>query len=145
MNVNKDLFCQTRETVLISVFVLRRMTSSYVNYTPHTVNAKPALSRCDSLIVSFPSLGVARVTESQEERGTHNGFALRHTTYNTIVGLPEPREGQLCIVSLVVLQANAQLQEPRDDLVAPDTGASCVRFTEGPQKGQINYVTGFCV
>jgi hypothetical protein len=110
-----------------------------VNYTPPTVTVS---NGC--ILREFASQGVARVTERQQVIGKHGDFELRRTEYDAIVGLPEPVEGTLYIVSLVVLQANAHMAQPRTDLVAPDTGASCVRYDDGPRKGQIHYVTGFC-
>jgi hypothetical protein len=58
------------------------------------------------------------------------------TTYEEPVGVPEPKEGVIYIVSSLVKQ---QLPD-RDDVVAPDTGPSAIR-----ENGQVVAVTRFQV
>jgi hypothetical protein len=112
---------------------------SYRNFTPHTINVQLANGESRE----FPSEGVARVTESQVVVDTHDGVELRGTTYGRIEGLPEEEgDGKTrFIVSMLVRQVNASRYAPRDDLVSPDTGRSCIR----DEKGQIKAVTGFCI
>lgn len=110
---------------------------SFVNYTPHKINLVTSLG----LEITWESKGSARVKENQNLVRTEiPGIELREVVYGEIEGLPEVKEGQLVIVSFLVKQANSQLPNPRQDLVSPDTGASCIR-----ENGQIKAVTGFLV
>ena len=126
--------------LLIVLFLIQQATSEetfFENYTPHEINVQ--LTGGD--LIGFPSLGIARVTEEQQLLGTHGNFQIRKTTYGSIVGLPEPKCGIKYIVSMVVLNANAKTENPRTDLVGPDTGKSCIRDATG----KIVAVTGFTV
>lgn len=109
----------------------------FVNYTPHEINLVTSLG----LSISFESKGSARVKETQVlVKREKPGIELRRVIYGGIEGLPEEKEDQIVIVSLLVKQANALSSNPRKDLVSPDTGASCIR-----ENGQIKAVTGFLV
>lgn len=109
---------------------------SYRNFTPHPINVQVGDQSRE-----FPSEGVARVSESQEVVGEHDGIELRRTTYGSIEGLPEPDGKTKFIVSMLVHQANERAQFARADLVSPDSGKSCIR----DERGNIKAVTGFCV
>lgn len=109
----------------------------FENYTPHTIIVKVT----EDEQLTFPSLGVARVTEEQSVRSKVGNIELRETRYKEITGLPEPSTDKLLIVSMVVAQANLRTTNPRTDLVCPDTGRTCLR----DEKGQICGVTGFVV
>lgn len=109
----------------------------FENYTPHTIVVKPG----NDEQLTFPSLGVARVTEEQSMRSKVENIELRETKYKEITGLPEPSTNKMYIVSMVVAQANLRTTSPRVDLVCPDTGRTCLR----DEKGQICAVTGFVV
>lgn len=109
----------------------------FENYTPHTIIVKPS----EDEQLTFPSLGVARVTEEQSVRTKINNIELRETRYKEIIGLPESSNGKMYIVSIVVAQANLRSTDPRVDLICPDTGRTCLR----DEKGQITAVTGFVV
>lgn len=110
---------------------------NFVNYTPHEINLVTSLG----LKITFESKGSARVKENQKlVRMEKPGIELREVVYGEIEGLPEVKEGQLVIVSFLVKQANSLLSNPRQDLISPDTGASCIR-----ENGQIKAVTGFLV
>lgn len=109
----------------------------FLNYTPHPITLRTSLN----LQITFESRGSARVKESQKLlRTVKPGIELRQVEYGEIEGLPEFKENQLVIVSFLVKQANALLENPRTDLISPDTGASCIR-----ENGQIKFVTGFLV
>lgn len=110
--------------------------NSFKNYTPHEIHVQTPL---ETFI--FHSDGNARVEEEQSMIGEHGGIELRFTTYKEITGIPEPKEGIKYIVSMVVAQANTKLTHPRNDLVCPDSGKSCLRN----EKGMITAVTGFII
>ena len=104
-----------------------------INITPHAVN----LIAVDGT-VSFPSEGVARVETISEQVGILAGFPIMATKYGATHGLPEPSEGKIYIVSMVVAMANPQ----RFDIVSPNTSpASTVR----DEAGQIVGVKSFSI
>lgn len=109
----------------------------FENYTPHTIVVRPF----NDELISYPSLGVARVTEEQSVHSKVGNVEIRKTNYKEIIGLPEPSTDKMYIVSMVVAQANLRTTNPRVDLVCPDTGRTCIR----DEKGQITAVTGFVV
>lgn len=113
------------------------MEEEYENYTPHAVTVFQEGGQ-----VTFPSVGVCRVSEQQEIVGAHRNCQLRRTTYGEIVDLPAPRAGVRYIVSMLVAQVNARCTEPRSDLVYPDTGPRSVVRDE---QGNIRGVSGFLV
>lgn len=104
----------------------------FVNLTPH------ALGICDpegKLIASIPSVGSARVKTSATEvakveiEGTE--VSVVETSYGEVEGLPEPIEGTMYIVSILVVSALKALGIDRSDVVAPDTGPASVVRDEG--------------
>lgn len=113
-----------------------------VNLTPHAITVK-----ADGLTATFPPSGdVARV---DTKNSTDNPIMVAHgfsmevplstvTTYG-VVGLPDPEENVIFVVSAMVAQQCLH----RIDVVAPDTGPTAIRYTEGPMKGQIEAVCGF--
>jgi len=111
-------------------------THRFENYTSLEITVR----RNDGTFVTFPSMGVASVTEQQHIVGDLDGFEVRKTTYKEIVGLPPQSEDRSVtyIVSMVVAQADAKLANPRNDLLSTDSGRSCIR---GPD-GRITAVTG---
>lgn len=122
-----------------------------VNLTPHVVAIETPEGR-----LSLPSEGVARVSMSGtratpvgveeyvgDEKALSEGYDFDlHTVafnfpieYGEIEGLPEPVEGFIYIVSMLVAQ-----RAMRSDVVSPDSGPTAIRFTEGPNRGQIEAV-----
>lgn len=99
---------------------------NFINYTPHTIVLNNG--------VEFPSQGVARVSNSFtpfDENGVCN------VVFGDLVGLPEPQEDTMYIVSAMVL--SAAKAAGRTDCVAPATGhPNCVR-----KDGFIVSVPGF--
>ena len=90
-----------------------------VNCTPHTVKLVN-----DFGILEMPSVGVARVSSTQEEIGRVIGVPLVRATFGAVTGLPEPVEGTLYIVSALVraaLPGRADLASP-GDLVRDEAG-----------------------
>lgn len=108
----------------------------FVNCTPHPVTVLVPKGS-----ISYPTTGafssgvVARVDTLRKEIPNDLGFRLVRQTFGNVVGLPEPEDGTVYIVSGMVLQA---LNGSRIDVVAPDTGADAVR-----ENGQIVAVRGF--
>jgi hypothetical protein len=126
-----------------------------VNLTPHTVAIETPEGR-----LTLSSEGLARVSMKTTPDSTvevetivaidrrFNGVDYTEpcTQYNTVAfnrpieygpveGLPEPVEGALYIVSMLVAQ-----RAMRSDVVSPDSGPSAIRFKDGPNKGQIEAV-----
>ena len=97
----------------------------FVNYTPHDIVLN------DGTI--YPSLGSARV--SAEFRQMNE--ILYSQKFGDIIGLPEPEENTIYIVSSIVL--SAAKEAGRRDCVAPATGhPDCIR-----ENGFIKSVPGF--
>jgi hypothetical protein len=109
-----------------------------VNLTPHEVVVLDA----NNVVLRVPPSGqVARVAVKEELVGTVNGVPVYRTTYGAIEGLPEPEQGTIYIVSLLVLQAMAG---KRSDLVAPNTSPTplgAVRDAQGRIIGVRSFVT----
>jgi hypothetical protein len=125
------------QIIFVGVPADEEIFEEFENYTPHEI-----VVRLDGEgSITFHSLGVARVTEQQTILTTYGGIEIRKTTYGSIVGLPELKCGVKYIVSMVVLNANAKAEEPRTDLVGPDSGKSCIRDASG----KIIAVTGFSI
>ena len=98
---------------------------AFKNYTPHSIALNDGRT--------FPSMGVARVSNTFSEFKND----ICSVSYGDIVGLPEPKEGTIYIVSAIVL--NAAKAKGRQDCVAPATGhPNCVR-----KDGFIVSVPGF--
>lgn len=98
-----------------------------VNLTPHTV---VVAADFNSSRVEFPSEGVARVTSSATKVDTVNGIDIVTTTYGDVEGLPEPQEGVVYLVSMVV--GNVPAVKARPDVLCPDTSpAAAVRYPNG--------------
>lgn len=107
-----------------------------INLTPHTIVVeKPNGER-----VSFPPSGtVARVAVRNVPDSPLDGIPVSRPEYGPVEGLPNPEEGTTYIVSMLV----GGRVSGRSDIVGPDSGPTAIRFTEGPQKGQIDAVRGF--
>ncbi len=105
-----------------------------INLTPHTINVIGA----DGAEHAIPPSGqVARVTTTETVVGACpvTGAPVVQRRFGAVEGLPE--EGVPCLVSALVLSA----VPGRAGVYAPDSGPTAIRFTEGPQKGQIRAVT----
>lgn len=98
-----------------------------VNLTPHTVNI---IDEKGNVTRSYePSGTVARVSTVSQEVGTLDGVPVVRTSYGDVEGLPDPQNGTVYLVSLVVGQA---LAGKRDDIYGPDTSPeSVVRDNQG--------------
>lgn len=108
--------------------------TTMVNLTPHDVVVQSEDGKTTTISKSGK---VARVAVIRTLIGDLSGFPVWKTTYGKVEDLPEPEEGKVYIVALLVLQALLG----RTDLVAPDTSPeSAVR-----KDGIIVAVRGFTV
>ncbi|MGL5766520.1 MAG: hypothetical protein ACRCX8_12860 [Sarcina sp.] len=106
-----------------------------INATPHAIKVE----RNGEIVIFQPSDFVARVKMNTVELAALNGFKLSENIPGIIEGLPTEDDDAIFIVSAMVLSANKETENPRLDLIAPDTGATAVRN----EKGHIEYVLGF--
>ena len=98
----------------------------FINLTPHTITLNDG--------TSFPTEGVARVSDTYTEFNTSGVCKVKH---GAIEGLPEPEANTTFIVSAMVLAAAKE--KGREDVVAPATGPpECKR-----ENGFIVSVPGF--
>ncbi len=91
-----------------------------INLTPHTVHI---VDEEGNLIVGFPSKGVARAEQHDTPAGVMDIWGAQVPTVRTkfggLVGLPEPKEGVLLIVSNILVQAARACGRPTADLLFP--------------------------
>lgn len=83
------------------------------NLTPHPITI--VVSDDISYIVA-PCGIVARCTSETKVIGNINGIPKTQTVYGEVIGLPEPKENTIYIVSAIVAKACPN----RDDLVIPN-------------------------
>jgi hypothetical protein len=74
-----------------------------VNLTPHTVN----ITLKNNRIISYSSSGVARIKYDVETIGELDGIPITRQKFLATVGLPEPKEGTIYIVSRTVAENNS--------------------------------------
>ena len=103
---------------------------SFVNLTPHAICV---MGEGGEAILTIPPSGtVARVSSSTEVVARLGGIDVVKAAYGPVENLPEPSEGTIYIVSMLV----GQIAAGRDDVVGPDTSpASVVRDPEGKIAG----------
>jgi hypothetical protein len=109
-----------------------------INLNKHAVNV---MINGENVAIA-PSGTVATVAQKSVLVGEVNGVPLYRTEYGDIQGLPDPQEGVLYLVNLLV-GSRAALLYGRTDLIGPDSGPTAIRYQDGPQKGQIEDVTQF--
>lgn len=98
-----------------------------INLTPHDVVVRLETGEEHTFPVSGET---TRVQTHAETVGDVGGIEIVSQTYGEIEGLPEPQEGVLYLVSLVVRQA-AQ-EQGRLDVISPDTSpAGAIRNESG--------------
>lgn len=92
----------------------------FVNLTPH-----PVTIHLDGKWLNInPGGEPARVEVEQKKIGEVAGMPIMLNSYGEITSLPDPKNGVIYIVSLIVRQA---LGESRPDVMAPDTGSTASR------------------
>lgn len=111
----------------------------YINCTPHDI----CVEKTNGEIVIFPKgKYVARVTTVQKKLVDVGDIPLYQNVKTGVTGIPELENGEVAIVSAMVLEALAVAQHPYSErAVAPDTGTSANR--DG--NGQITSVKGWIV
>ncbi len=98
-----------------------------VNLTPHTIVVCTSI---DNVIAKYPSEGNARVSSFNNSIGTVNGIDVVDCQYTDVEGLPEPVEGTIYLVSMVV--GNRPEVQVRQDVLCPDTSpAASIRYPKG--------------
>ncbi len=104
----------------------------FVNLTPHEIVIFDNEGK--NIIKRIPPSGqVARVSVKRTKVAEIGGVPVFRTEYGEVEGLPEPKEGTVYIVSILVLQA---LRGRRKDVIAPDTSPqSVIRDDQGRIKG----------
>lgn len=102
-----------------------------INLTPHTIKV---VNDANEVIREYPASGmVARAATIAETVGNIDGIPVKHIAFGEVQGLPDPQDGVVYLVSMVVAQA-----VKRPDVIAPDTGPTAYR-----ENGQIVGVRGF--
>jgi len=98
-----------------------------VNLTPHMI---VVCSSLENVIAKYPSEGNARVSTSATTIDSVNGIDIVATVYGEVEGLPEPQEGVMYLVSMVV--GNIPSIRERKDVISPDTSpAASIRYPKG--------------
>ncbi len=98
--------------------------ADFVNLTPHAITLRGADG---SEVTVAPSGAVARVTTTEKVVGEIAGLPLVRREFGDVEGLPAPKADTVYIVSALVLGAISG----RNDVVAPDTGATAIRNDKG--------------
>jgi hypothetical protein len=108
-----------------------------VNLMPHSFRI---LNASTGIVDEYPGAAApARVSVRSIPAAPKCGsYPVFIDNFGEIEGLPDPQEGVVFVVSLLV-KARAQLLG-RIDVVSPSSGPTAVKFTDGPRKGQIDYV-----
>ena len=105
-----------------------------INLTPHPCVIFDVAGTTKIATLS-PSGQVARVKTAATASGSISVGAevpVVETTYGNVEGLPEPQDGAMYIVSVLVVTAQRMQGVRRADVVAPDTGPdSVVRDADG--------------
>lgn len=98
-----------------------------VNLTPHAINI---LSENGEQIVNYPASGnVARCGNVNTSLGEMDGVPVITQGFGEVSGVPEPVDGTIYLVSMVVGSA---LKGQRDDIYGPATDpANAVRNEKG--------------
>jgi hypothetical protein len=91
-----------------------------INLTPHSFTL--CNDAGEIIRVIEPTKPAARVSSTVKTVGEVDGIPVTVTTFGAVEGLPEPQEGTVYIVSLLVQQAVPN----RSDVYRPDTGPQSV-------------------
>lgn len=95
-----------------------------INLTPHPVSIR----RADGTFLALPKCdNPARCAVTFQDVTTADGIAVKRQVFGAVQNLPDPQDGTLFLVSLVVAQA-----ANRSDLVSP---GAAIRDANGVQIG----------
>jgi len=109
-----------------------------VNLTPHDIEIYSGGVNATILTRIKKSGTVARVELSEKEMGKINNVPVyARVMSSSVEGLPAPKDGVLYVVSTMILEA----ERDRTDLLAPDTGPSCIRDSNNRIKGITRFLT----
>lgn len=104
-----------------------------VNLTPHSLNLYTPTG-----VIKLPASGqLARVRSTSEPAGEILGMPVIRSSFEPVVGLPDPQPGTSYIVSSLVLAALRAESKHRADLLAPGTGPN-----DGAVRNSANQVVG---
>ena len=95
----------------------------FINLTQHKI----VIFNGGFTVEISPSGTVARVATEETCVGEINGIPLISRKIGEPENIPAPQDGKIYIVSAMVLSAIAD----REDVVAPDTGATAIRDNSG--------------
>jgi hypothetical protein len=93
-----------------------------INCTPHSIIIKVG----EKELVFPPSGIIPRVATIEVPAEGIDGIPCVTQRLGEVQGLPDPEPGTFFLVSSLVFQASE-----REDLVAPDTGKTCIRDEQG--------------
>lgn len=85
-----------------------------VNLTPHEVKV---LDDDDNVIATFPSVGVARARQHDVPAGEIESIPVVKTEFGEVLGLPEPAEDTVFIVSRITVEVARARGLNTDDLL----------------------------
>ena len=96
-----------------------------VNLTPHELKV---VDGGNNVVATFPSSGVARARQHDVPAGEINSIPVVKTEFGEVLGLPEPTEGTVFIVSRITVEAARAQGRTTDDLL---TTSGAVRDDQG--------------
>ena len=96
-----------------------------INLTPHCINIYDADGK---EISKFESMGIARADSTETVVDHLNDIPVVEMTYGAPVGLPDPTDDTVYIVSMLTIQAAIQVGRTTSDLY---TTADLVRNEQG--------------
>jgi hypothetical protein len=99
-----------------------------INLTPHKISIADEAGNIIREIE--PSGRLARTNSTQTVARVIDGIPVVKTVLGEISDLPQPERDTVFVVSTLVAQAVADFRI-HDDVVAPDTGPTCIRDPEG--------------
>lgn len=96
-----------------------------VNLTPHEVKI---VDGGNNVVAVFPSDGVARASQHDVLVDEINSIPVVKTEFGEVLGLPEPTEGTVFIVSRITIEAARAQGRSTDDLLVT---SGAVRDSQG--------------
>lgn len=108
--------------------------TKFINLTPHAIRVRSEESNIatpleSDLVIAAPAKGempAIRITENIVHEEAIDGVRIRTTQLGAIIGLPDPQDGVMLVVSMPTAERAYALG--RRDVVSPDTGEDQIRF-----------------